>query len=199
MTTVNHNMTSQRSRSQLVVLLHFGDGGTRSCHPYPADLRHRSSHHTHVPTNCGTRVKVSVMLFRRGRDPAESAVLGCRATQDRRAAAHVQQLGEAHGRALRAWLEQRRTAWPHTPRTCSTASSSSNHLSLPRSHGHDRLVWFWPTARDRDGPWGSEWVEWQLKLGGWSADGPVRQPCRRSAPAGRARRLARRAGCRPRG
>src|SRR6266540_4926907 len=58
MTTVNHNMTSQRSRSQLVVLLHFGDGGTRSCHPYPADLRHRSSHHTHVPTNCGTRVFV---------------------------------------------------------------------------------------------------------------------------------------------
>src|SRR6266498_5727711 len=55
MTTVNHNMTSQRSRSQLVVLLHFGDGGTRSCHPYPADLRHRSSHPTHVPTNCGTR------------------------------------------------------------------------------------------------------------------------------------------------
>src|SRR6266540_5746040 len=57
MTTVNHNMTSQRSRSQLVVLLHFGDGGTRSCHPYPADLRHRSSHHTHVPTNCGTRAE----------------------------------------------------------------------------------------------------------------------------------------------
>src|SRR6266508_1779859 len=58
MTTVNHNMTSQRSRSQLVVLLHFGDGGTRSCHPYLADLRHRSSHHTHVPTNCGPRVEV---------------------------------------------------------------------------------------------------------------------------------------------
>jgi hypothetical protein len=42
------------------VLLHFGEGATRSCHPYPADLRHRSSDHTRIPTNCGTRVTVSL-------------------------------------------------------------------------------------------------------------------------------------------
>src|SRR6266545_3302800 len=69
MTTVNHNMTSQRSRSQLVVLLHFGDGGTRE--PRPAT---NSGRRTCPPPEGGRaamgRFPRSLPPGRRGRCPA---------------------------------------------------------------------------------------------------------------------------------
>jgi len=53
-------------------------------------------------------------------------------------AGHTQRLGDLAHRALRAWLDQRRTAWPHTP---------NRHVLIAEqraARGADR--WTGPTA-----------------------------------------------------
>jgi hypothetical protein len=51
-------------------------------------------------------------------------------------AGHTQRLGELTDRALRAWLEQRRTAWPHTPNRHVLVSEKTALGVAPISKGY---------------------------------------------------------------